>query len=66
MLKVAARWFERRALADGVTWLCEPHVDAFLRCNIWHVLGRDRDLIVDTGSGVSRCAEQSSTLLSVP
>lgn len=34
MLKVAERWFERRALADGVTWLCEPHVDAFLRCNI--------------------------------
>jgi glyoxylase-like metal-dependent hydrolase (beta-lactamase superfamily II) len=53
MLKVAERWFERRALADGVTWLYEPHVDAFLRCNIWHVPGRDRDLIVDTGSGVS-------------
>ena len=53
MLKVAERWFERRALADGVTWLYEPHVDAFLRCNIWHVRGRDRDLIVDTGSGVS-------------
>ncbi len=51
MLKVAERWIERRALADGVTWLYEPHVDAFLRCNIWHVRGRDRDLIVDTGLG---------------
>jgi len=44
--------FERCALADGVTWLYEPHVDAFLRCNIWHVraaIAFDRD----TGSGVS-------------
>jgi glyoxylase-like metal-dependent hydrolase (beta-lactamase superfamily II) len=51
--KVAARWFERRAMSDGVTWLWEPHLDSFIRCNIWHVRGRDRDLIVDTGSGLS-------------
>jgi hypothetical protein len=43
MLKIAERWFERRAIADGVTWLYEPHVDPFLRCNVWHVRGRDRD-----------------------
>lgn len=52
-LKVAERWFERRAMPDGVTWLWEPHLDSFIRCNIWHVRGRDRDLIVDTGSGLS-------------
>ena len=23
-----------------------------LRCNIWHVRGRDRDLLVDTGLGI--------------
>jgi glyoxylase-like metal-dependent hydrolase (beta-lactamase superfamily II) len=53
MLKIAERWFERRAMADGVTWLLESHVDSFVRCNIWHVRGRDRDLIVDTGAGLS-------------
>ncbi len=52
-LKVAERWFERRPMSDGVTWLWEPHLDSFIRCNIWHVRGRDRDLIVDTGSGLS-------------
>jgi len=52
-LKVADRWFERRPLSDGVTWLWEPHLDSFIRCNIWHVRGCERDLIVDTGSGLS-------------
>jgi glyoxylase-like metal-dependent hydrolase (beta-lactamase superfamily II) len=52
-LKVAERWFERRTISDGVTWLWESHLDSFIRCNIWHVRGRDRDLIVDTGSGLS-------------
>lgn len=30
----------------------EPHVNSFLRCNIWHLSGRDRDLVVDAGMGV--------------
>src|SRR5215469_5669514 len=53
MLKVAERWFERRVMGEGVTWIWEPHLDPFIRCNIWHVRGRSRDLIVDTGSGLS-------------
>ena len=23
----------------------------FFRCNMWHIRGRDRDLLVDTGLG---------------
>ena len=53
MLKVANRWFERRTMGEGVTWIWEPHLSPFIRCNIWHVRGRQRDLIVDTGSGLS-------------
>ncbi len=52
MLQVAKRWFEWRALGEGVTWIWEPHVNSFIRCNIWHVCGRDRDVIIDTGSGL--------------
>jgi glyoxylase-like metal-dependent hydrolase (beta-lactamase superfamily II) len=52
-LRVAERWFERQVMSGGVTWLWEPHLNSFIRCNIWHVRGRDRDLIVDTGSGLS-------------
>ncbi len=31
----------------------ETGVLPFLRCNIWHVRGRDCDLVIDTGFGVS-------------
>lgn len=48
----AETWYETRALADGVTWIFEPHVKPFFRCNIWHVRGRERDLLVDSGMGV--------------
>lgn len=52
-LRVAERWFERRPVADGVTLLWEPAVHPLIRCNIWHVAGRDRDLVIDTGVGVA-------------
>jgi glyoxylase-like metal-dependent hydrolase (beta-lactamase superfamily II) len=48
----ATTWFERRRIGD-VTLLWEPHVHPLLRCNIWHVRGRDADLLVDTGLGVA-------------
>lgn len=40
-------------LQDGVTRIVETGVAPWLRCNIWHVRGRDRDLIIDTGMGLS-------------
>ena len=38
-------------MADGVTLIHEPWIKSFFRCNIWHVRGRDRDLLFDTGLG---------------
>jgi glyoxylase-like metal-dependent hydrolase (beta-lactamase superfamily II) len=52
-LPVADPWFVQRTLADGVTLVTEPHVHRFLRCNVWHVRGRDRDLVVDTALGLA-------------
>ena len=52
-LPIANRWFTRSSVGDGVTWLTEPHAHPLIRCNIWHVAGRDRDLLVDTGLGVA-------------
>jgi glyoxylase-like metal-dependent hydrolase (beta-lactamase superfamily II) len=52
-LPVRAPWFERRDVAPGITWLLEPAVHGFLRSNIWHVRGADRDLVVDTGMGIA-------------
>ncbi len=45
-------WYRVRPLADGVTWIDEPHIREFYRCNIWHVRGRKRDLLIDSGMGV--------------
>lgn len=48
----AEAWYRVRAVGDGVTWIDEPSVKEFFRCNVWHVRGRDRDLLVDSGWGV--------------
>ena len=45
-------WYSVRRLDDGVTFISEPHIQEFYRCNIWHVRGRDRDMLVDSGMGV--------------
>lgn len=66
MLKVAESWFVSRSVGDSVTWIWEPHVNPFIRCNIWHVRGRDRDLIVDTGSGLAPLRGAIANLIDKP
>jgi glyoxylase-like metal-dependent hydrolase (beta-lactamase superfamily II) len=51
-------WYESRGVGDGVTWIFEPHIKEYYRCNIWHVRGRDRDLLIDSGMGVVGLREQ--------
>ncbi|TBU85230.1 MBL fold metallo-hydrolase [Phytopseudomonas dryadis] len=48
----AREWYHVDRLADGVTHIQERFIDPFYRCNIWHVRGRDRDLLFDSGMGV--------------
>lgn len=48
----AEDWYRIRPQSDGITWIDEPHIQEFYRCNIWHVRGRDRDMLVDSGMGV--------------
>lgn len=51
-LRVSAHeWYETIRLGDGVTLIHEPWIKPFFRCNIWHVRGRDRDLLFDSGLG---------------
>lgn len=45
-------WYRIEKSGDDVTYICEPHIEEFYRCNIWHVRGRDRDMLVDSGMGV--------------
>src|SRR5689334_5634584 len=46
------KWYQTKRLDDDVTAISEPHIKEFYRCNIWHVRGRDRDMLVDSGMGV--------------
>ena len=59
-------WFERTTVDDAITLLWEPHVIPLMRCNIWHVRGRDRDLVVDTGMGVMSLSDELSDLVDKP
>lgn len=51
-MRVASQWYETRTCSDGITLIWEKHVSRDLCCNIWHVRGRDRDLLIDSGLGV--------------
>lgn len=51
-------WYETTRLEDGVTHIHEPFIKAFYRCNVWHVRGRDKDMLVDSGMGVVSLREQ--------
>jgi glyoxylase-like metal-dependent hydrolase (beta-lactamase superfamily II) len=52
MLEVDANhWYETIRFGDDVSLIHEPWIKPFFRCNMWHVRGRDRDLLFDTGLG---------------
>lgn len=45
-------WFRVTPLGEGVTLVEEPYAGELLSANLWHVRGRDRDLVLDAGLGV--------------
>ena len=65
-IATADTWYETEARQDGVTYIGEPHIKEFYRCNIWHVRGRDRDLLVDSGMGVVPLRESIPLLTERP
>ena len=65
-IATAEAWYQTRSLEDGVTHIWEPHIKPFYRCNVWHVRGRDRDLLVDSGMGVVSLRGQVAVLSERP
>ena len=65
-LKVAETWFATKDVGEGITHIWEPHVAPWLRCNIWHVRGRNRDLVIDTGMGLRPMTREIATLAERP
>ncbi|MFT5657889.1 MAG: glyoxylase-like metal-dependent hydrolase (beta-lactamase superfamily II) [Gammaproteobacteria bacterium] len=66
MMDLADRWFDRTTISNDITLIREPHVDELLRCNIWHIKGRDCDLLVDTGMGICSLKDEIEDLLGKP
>ncbi len=51
-LPVARSWYSVECITDGLRLIREDHIDPDWRCNIWHVSGRDKDMLVDSGMGI--------------
>jgi len=62
----AEQWYDSRALDDGITHVWERFIRPFYRCNIWHVRGRDRNLLFDSGMGVVSLSAQLPWLREQP
>jgi glyoxylase-like metal-dependent hydrolase (beta-lactamase superfamily II) len=59
-------WYEAIPFADGITLIHEPWLQPFYRCNMWHLAGRDRDILVDTGLGALSLTGALPVLLKRP
>lgn len=46
-------WFRVTQLGDGITRIEEPYANDLVSANLWHVAGRDRDLVIDAGLGAA-------------
>src|SRR5882757_11122979 len=65
-LPVASPWFDRRRVDDSITLIFEPYVHRIQQCNIWHLRGRNRDLIIDTGLGIASLHSAAEDLFEHP
>lgn len=63
---VADKWYEVHGISDGISLIRETHVATWLRCNIWHVRGRDKDLLIDSGMGVRPLKKEVAQLTEKP
>jgi glyoxylase-like metal-dependent hydrolase (beta-lactamase superfamily II) len=52
-LPVSPRWYGIETVDDRIICLTEPHVHPIFSANIFLVLGRDGDLVIDSGMGIA-------------
>jgi glyoxylase-like metal-dependent hydrolase (beta-lactamase superfamily II) len=65
-VRVAEPWFEYEVVDDGLIRITEPHVDPFLRANLFLVRGRERDVLVDSGLGIVPLRHELAELFERP
>ena len=52
-LPVVSQWYGVDSVDDRILCLTEPHVHPIFSANIFLVLGRDADLVIDSGMGIA-------------
>ena len=65
-MQIAVNWYAQTSLADGVTLIQEQYVSPDVGCNIWHIRGRQRDLLIDSGLGVVSLRDNIALLAERP
>ncbi len=53
MIPIAEHWFNVQPLHPRLVWITEPFYWQWNRANVWLIRGRDRDLLLDAGTGVA-------------
>jgi len=66
MKAVEKSWFATQRVRDDLYCISEPHYSWENRANIWLIRGRDADLLLDTGLGVSSLKLYLADLLDKP
>lgn len=59
-------WYESIRITDEITLIREKYVAHWLRCNIWHVRGRNHDILIDSGMGLRPLKQEIASLADRP
>ena len=59
-------WYEIIHFSDEISLIRELHVAEWLRCNIWHIKGREYDLLIDSGMGLRPLKKEIASLTEKP
>lgn len=51
-VRIAENWFQAHEMGRNITRIREVHLAPAAACNIWHIRGRDRDILFDAGTGL--------------
>ncbi len=59
-------WYESIRITEEITLIREKYVAHWLRCNIWHVRGRNHDILIDSGMGLRPLKQEIASLADRP
>jgi glyoxylase-like metal-dependent hydrolase (beta-lactamase superfamily II) len=59
-------WYEVIRISDDLSLIREKYIAAWLRCNIWHLQGKNYDLLIDSGMGLRPLKKEIAILSEKP